>query len=74
MAGIKLEQTKDALNAILSDMRSGDKFNIISFSNQIDFLDRYRMVDVNPNNVVYAKAYVDDLREQDGMWGLNLSH
>ena len=66
MAGTKLKQTKDALHTILSDMRPGDKFNIISFSNQIDILDRYKMVDVNPNNINYAKAYVNDLREQDG--------
>lgn len=66
MAGNKLAQTKDALKTILDDLRPGDKFNIISFYNQISFLDRYRMVDVSANNVAYAKDYIDELRELEG--------
>ena len=66
MEGTKLTQVKGALNTILDEITIGDKFNILPFSNQVEFLDRYRMVEASKANIEYAKTYVDDLQEVDG--------
>ncbi|XP_033646860.1 uncharacterized protein LOC117306366 isoform X1 [Asterias rubens] len=65
MEGTKLTQVKGALNTILDEITIGDKFNILPFSNQVEFLDRYRMVEASKANIEYAKTYVDDLQEVD---------
>ncbi|XP_038066966.1 uncharacterized protein LOC119736992 [Patiria miniata] len=65
MEGTKLSQVKAALKTILDEISLGDKFNILPFSNQVEFLDRYRMVEASTANVEYAKSYVDDLQEVD---------
>ena len=66
MEGVKLAQVKAALKTILDEIAPGDKFNILPFSNQVEFLDRYRMVGASKANVEYAKSYVDGLQEVDG--------
>lgn len=68
MAGAKLQQVKDALKTILDDMRPNDKFNILPFHSQVEFLDRYKMVEASRANIITAKRFVDDLVEQEGMW------
>ncbi|XP_038068542.1 uncharacterized protein LOC119737937 [Patiria miniata] len=65
MQGTKLSQVKAALKTILDEISPGDKFNILPFSNQVEFLDRYKMVDAVPANIQYAKSYVDKLQEVD---------
>jgi hypothetical protein len=66
MEGTKLAQVKAALKTILEEISPGDKFNILPFSNQVEFLDRYRMVEASFDNVQYAKTYVDELQVMDG--------
>ena len=66
MEGTKLAQVKAALKTILDEISPGDKFNILPFSNQVEFLDRYKMVEASKPNVQYAKSYVDNLHEVDG--------
>ncbi|XP_071817702.1 uncharacterized protein [Apostichopus japonicus] len=65
MAGAKLQQVKDALKTILDDMRPNDKFNILPFHSQVEFLDRYKMVEASRANIITAKRFVDDLVEQE---------
>ena len=66
MEGTKLSQVKAALHTILDDIAPGDKFNILPFSNQVLFLDRYKMVEATPPNIQYTKEYVDKLQVSDG--------
>ena len=66
MEGTKLSQVKAALKTILDEIAPGDKFNILPFSNQVQFLDRYKMVEAKPANIYVAKSYVDKLQVVDG--------
>lgn len=65
MAGVKLRQVKDALTAILNDMPETDKFNIIPFSDDVNFLDRNKMLFSTSSNVRRAKRFVKSLQERD---------
>ncbi|XP_022107830.1 uncharacterized protein LOC110988530 [Acanthaster planci] len=65
MEGVKLAQVKAALKTILDEISPGDKFNILPFSNQVEFLDRYRMVEASEANLEYTKSYVDKLQVFD---------
>ncbi|XP_059182218.1 inter-alpha-trypsin inhibitor heavy chain H5 [Centropristis striata] len=58
MLGTKIRQTKDALFTILKDLRPGDRFNFISFSNRIKVWQPNRLVAVTPNNVRDAKKFI----------------
>lgn len=53
-----LSQTKDALFTILKDLRPGDHFNFISFSNKIKVWQPNRLVPVTPLNVRDAKKFI----------------
>nr|XP_040029469.1 inter-alpha-trypsin inhibitor heavy chain H5 [Gasterosteus aculeatus aculeatus] len=58
MSGTKIRQTKDALFTILRDLRPGDRFNFISFSNRIKVWQPERLVSVTPLNVRDAKKFI----------------
>uniref|UniRef100_A0A3B3Z7L6 Uncharacterized protein n=1 Tax=Periophthalmus magnuspinnatus TaxID=409849 RepID=A0A3B3Z7L6_9GOBI len=57
MLGTKIRQTKDALFTILNDLRPGDHFNFISFSNKVKEW-KNRLVPVTPLNVRDAKKFI----------------
>ncbi|CAL1568391.1 unnamed protein product [Knipowitschia caucasica] len=65
MIGTKIKQTKDALFTILSDLRPGDHFNFISFSNKVKEW-RNRLVPVTPLNVRDAKKFIYTLAPTGG--------
>ncbi|XP_070785200.1 inter-alpha-trypsin inhibitor heavy chain H5 isoform X2 [Enoplosus armatus] len=58
MLGTKIRQTKDALFTILKDLRPGDHFNFISFSNRIKVWQPNRLVPVTPLTVRDAKKFI----------------
>uniref|UniRef100_A0A8C8DVJ0 Inter-alpha-trypsin inhibitor heavy chain 5 n=1 Tax=Oryzias sinensis TaxID=183150 RepID=A0A8C8DVJ0_9TELE len=58
MLGAKMRQTKDALFTILKDLRPGDHFNFISFSNKIKVWQPNRLVPVTPLNIRDAKKFI----------------
>ncbi|XP_047430658.1 inter-alpha-trypsin inhibitor heavy chain H5 [Mugil cephalus] len=58
MLGTKIRQTKDALLTILRDLRPGDHFNFISFSNRIKVWQPNGLVPVTPLNIRDAKKFV----------------
>ncbi|CAG5927328.1 unnamed protein product [Menidia menidia] len=58
MLGTKIRQTKDALFTILKDLRPGDRFNFISFSNRIKVWQPNRLVPVTPLNIRDAKKFI----------------
>uniref|UniRef100_UPI0037E8CD7E inter-alpha-trypsin inhibitor heavy chain H5 n=1 Tax=Semicossyphus pulcher TaxID=241346 RepID=UPI0037E8CD7E len=66
MLGRKIRQTKDALFTILRDLRPGDRFNFISFSNKIKVWQPNRLVPVTPLNVRDAKKFIFTLATTGG--------
>ncbi|XP_054480726.1 inter-alpha-trypsin inhibitor heavy chain H5 [Anoplopoma fimbria] len=58
MLGTKIRQTKDALFTILRDLRPGDRFNFISFSNRIKVWQPNSLVSVTPLNIRDAKKFI----------------
>lgn len=53
-----VRQTKEALFTILGDLRPGDHFNFISFSNRIRVWQPGRLVPVTPGNLRDAKKFI----------------
>uniref|UniRef100_H2TGX6 Inter-alpha-trypsin inhibitor heavy chain family member 6 n=1 Tax=Takifugu rubripes TaxID=31033 RepID=H2TGX6_TAKRU len=51
MIGTKIKQTKQAMSTILADLREGDHFNIITFSDQVHTWKRGRTVRATRQNV-----------------------
>ncbi|XP_026217406.1 inter-alpha-trypsin inhibitor heavy chain H5 [Anabas testudineus] len=66
MLGTKIRQTKDALFTILRDLRPGDRFNFISFSNKIKVWQPDRLVPVTPLSVRDAKKFIFTLVPNGG--------
>ncbi|CAJ1054571.1 inter-alpha-trypsin inhibitor heavy chain H5 [Xyrichtys novacula] len=66
MLGRKIRQTKDALFTILRDLRPGDRFNFISFSNKIKVWQPNQLVPVTPLNVRDAKKFIFTLATTGG--------
>ncbi|XP_077999603.1 inter-alpha-trypsin inhibitor heavy chain H3-like [Glandiceps talaboti] len=66
MDGTKLKQTKDALKTILDEMRSFDRFNILTFSSGVSFWQENTMVLATAENVREAKSYINGLRADGG--------
>ncbi|XP_067110157.1 inter-alpha-trypsin inhibitor heavy chain H5 [Osmerus mordax] len=58
MVGTKMRQTKEALFTILRDLRPGDHFNFVSFSNRIKVWKPKSLVPVTPLNVRDAKKFI----------------
>uniref|UniRef100_A0A667ZLL4 Inter-alpha-trypsin inhibitor heavy chain 5 n=1 Tax=Myripristis murdjan TaxID=586833 RepID=A0A667ZLL4_9TELE len=66
MLGTKIRQTKDALFTILRDLRPGDNFNFVSFSNRIKVWQPNRLVPVTPLNIRDAKKFIYTLTPTGG--------
>ncbi|XP_053704877.1 inter-alpha-trypsin inhibitor heavy chain H6 [Synchiropus splendidus] len=58
MIGTKIKQTKQAMSTILADLREGDHFNIITFSDKVHTWRKGRTVRATRQNVRDAKDFV----------------
>uniref|UniRef100_A0A8C6UB54 Inter-alpha-trypsin inhibitor heavy chain family member 6 n=1 Tax=Neogobius melanostomus TaxID=47308 RepID=A0A8C6UB54_9GOBI len=58
MIGTKIKQTKQAMGTILGDLREGDHFNIITFSDRVQTWRKGRTVRATRQNVRDAKEFV----------------
>ncbi|KAG7463264.1 hypothetical protein JOB18_023531 [Solea senegalensis] len=58
MIGTKIMQTKQAMTTILADLREGDHFNIITFSDKVHTWRKGRTVRATRQNVREAKDFV----------------
>ncbi|XP_048033341.1 inter-alpha-trypsin inhibitor heavy chain H6 [Megalobrama amblycephala] len=58
MIGTKIKQTKAAMTTILSDLREGDYFNLITFSDKVYTWKKGRTVRATRQNVRDAKEFV----------------
>ncbi|KAL7399192.1 hypothetical protein ABVT39_021201 [Epinephelus coioides] len=58
MIGTKIKQTKQAMGTILGDLREGDHFNIITFSDKVHTWKKGRTVRATRQNVRDAKEFV----------------
>ncbi|KAG1961537.1 inter-alpha-trypsin inhibitor heavy chain H6 [Pimephales promelas] len=58
MIGTKIKQTKAAMTTILSDLREGDYFNLITFSDKVYIWKKGRTVRATRQNVRDAKEFV----------------
>ncbi|XP_076022886.1 inter-alpha-trypsin inhibitor heavy chain H6 [Genypterus blacodes] len=61
MIGTKIKQTKQAMGTILGDLREGDHFNIITFSDKVLTWKRGRTVRATRQNVRDAKDFVKNI-------------
>ncbi|ELT99546.1 hypothetical protein CAPTEDRAFT_222769 [Capitella teleta] len=66
MAGAKISQTKDAMKKILSDLRSGDMFNIITFSTSLKFWHGEGLLPANEQNKRKAKEFIKGMKAEGG--------
>ncbi|XP_030623543.1 inter-alpha-trypsin inhibitor heavy chain H6 [Chanos chanos] len=58
MTGTKIKQTKQAMSTILGDLREGDYFNLITFSDKVHIWKKGRTVQATRQNVREAKEFV----------------
>uniref|UniRef100_A0A3Q3KD92 Inter-alpha-trypsin inhibitor heavy chain family member 6 n=1 Tax=Monopterus albus TaxID=43700 RepID=A0A3Q3KD92_MONAL len=58
MIGTKIKQTKQVMSTILGDLREGDHFNIITFSDKVHTWKKGRTVRATRQNVRDAKDFV----------------
>lgn len=58
MIGTKIKQTKQAMTTILGDLREGDHFNIVTFSDKVHTWKNGRTVRATRQNVREAKEFV----------------
>ncbi|XP_062872145.1 inter-alpha-trypsin inhibitor heavy chain H6 [Trichomycterus rosablanca] len=58
MIGTKIKQTKAAISTILSDLREGDYFNLITFSDKVQIWKKDRTVLATKQNIRDAKEFV----------------
>ncbi|XP_067880403.1 inter-alpha-trypsin inhibitor heavy chain H5 [Heterodontus francisci] len=70
MIGTKIRQTKEAMNTILSDLRSGDYFNIITFSDVVEVWKPKHSIRASKENVQNAQEYVNRM-VADGWTDIN---
>ncbi|XP_002720066.2 inter-alpha-trypsin inhibitor heavy chain H6 [Oryctolagus cuniculus] len=61
MFGTKMQQTKKAMNVILSDLQANDYFNIISFSDTVSVWRAGGSIQATSQNVHSAKNYLDHM-------------
>ncbi|XP_077472246.1 inter-alpha-trypsin inhibitor heavy chain H6 [Stigmatopora argus] len=64
MIGTKIKQTKQAMNTILGELREGDHFNIVTFSDKVDVWKKGRTVPASRRNVQDAKEFVKKIVAQ----------
>ena len=70
MSGTKIVQTRQAMHAILSQLRPGDLFNIVLFNNAVSQW-KTDAVQVTNGNIQDAKAFVDDRVRAGGSTNIN---
>uniref|UniRef100_A0A3Q4GEC7 Inter-alpha-trypsin inhibitor heavy chain family member 6 n=1 Tax=Neolamprologus brichardi TaxID=32507 RepID=A0A3Q4GEC7_NEOBR len=58
MIGNKIKQTKQAMSTILGDLREGDHFNIVTFSDKVHTWKKGKTVRATRQNVWEAKEFV----------------
>ncbi|XP_066529121.1 inter-alpha-trypsin inhibitor heavy chain H6 [Hoplias malabaricus] len=58
MIGTKIKQTKAAMSTILGDLREGDYFNLITFSDKVHTWKKGRTVQATKQNIKDAKEFV----------------
>ncbi|XP_078468983.1 inter-alpha-trypsin inhibitor heavy chain H5 [Lampetra planeri] len=58
MIGTKIGQTKDAMQTILKELRTGDRFNVVTFSERVRVWRPGRMVEVTRDAVRDARKYI----------------
>lgn len=61
MGGSKLEQTKQAMAAILDDLHSDDMFSVIQFNDAVNKWREDGLVRVDEKNIAAAKEFVNGL-------------
>ncbi|HEY3323653.1 MAG TPA: VIT domain-containing protein [Planctomycetota bacterium] len=66
MQGEKMEQTKKALKFCLGSLREGDRFNLITFSTEVQGLSSNKLLDATKANVDKALAAVDQIEATGG--------
>jgi hypothetical protein len=66
MGGQKITQTKDAMKEILSDLRPGDMFNIITFSTSLKFWHGEGLLPATRENIRGAKEFVKEMKADGG--------
>ncbi|MHA2611991.1 MAG: VIT domain-containing protein [bacterium JZ-2024 1] len=69
MAGLKLEQAKEAMKGLLDKLEASDRFNIVVFSSGVEKLSD-RWLEVNSASLERAKKFVQRL---DALGGTNIS-
>uniref|UniRef100_A0A8C5ETI7 Inter-alpha-trypsin inhibitor heavy chain family member 6 n=1 Tax=Gouania willdenowi TaxID=441366 RepID=A0A8C5ETI7_GOUWI len=68
MIGPKIKQTKQAMGTILGDLREGDHFNIITFSDKVHTWKKGRTVRATRQNVRDAKEFVKRIIAEGCKW------
>ena len=66
MSGIKIQQTREALETILGQLREGDTFNIVTFQSQISTWQTDQMVPVTPDMIKSAQSFARNLPANGG--------
>jgi len=66
MQGEKIEQTKKALKFCLSSLSESDRFNLITFSTDVNGLSSNNLLEANKANVAKALAAVDQIEASGG--------
>ncbi|XP_072344024.1 inter-alpha-trypsin inhibitor heavy chain H6 [Scyliorhinus torazame] len=61
MIGAKIRQTKEGMSTILSDLRTDDYFNIVTFSDIIEVWKVDHSIQATRQNVQSAKRYVNNM-------------
>ena len=57
MSGTKIQQTREAMETILSQLREGDTFNIVTFESKIRTWQTSKMVPVTPDTIKSAQTF-----------------
>ncbi|NP_001389404.1 inter-alpha-trypsin inhibitor heavy chain H6 precursor [Rattus norvegicus] len=70
MFGTKLQQTKKAMDKILSDLQTSDSFNIITFSDTVNIWKAEGSIQATVQNIHNAKNYVSRM-EANGWTDIN---
>ena len=70
MSGTKIAQTRQAMNAILGQLRAGDSFHIVLFNDRISQWKSDATL-VTAGNIQAAKAFVDDRVSAGGGTNIN---
>ena len=65
MSGTKIQQTREAMDTILDQLREGDTFNIATFHRSVESWKPGTLVPVNPDTVKEAKEFSRSLRALD---------